>query len=1095
MTNQLDEIRTQVLTENTAQGVLNYLKEQESNRSQVRARWIWELLQNARDASTAIDTDLSVSIEQDEGKLVFRHSGASFKREEIAHLIYHGSTKVDSTETIGQYGSGFLTTHLLSPEIVVSGQLDSGEYFQFHLKREVGSVSQLSQSMERAWEAFKDSLVRTAPQTDDLPTGFLYPLDRRGLEAVDAGIATLKLCAPLVLAFNEEFSSIAIKSPNGTTDFKVVERARLEQYGLHKVTVTQIQNDDRTETEFLLAQGDKATVAVPLKSTDNASVCLPVGNIPRLFLGFPLMGTGNFSFPAIINSLYFTPTDNRHGAYLGQSDNDANLENQAVVEEACRLLINLLRHIGSHGWYDTYHLARIPVIQEQDWLNTKWLRQCIEERFVERVRQIPVVLNESDQEIPPDRLKLPVAETHESIVTLWNLLDGWDGMREVLPRKNEAVGWNDVLASWATMAECEVSSFEQAVDGRKLASDVHTKSHDPKADQITHRISRLNLKDGVSEVGWLDRLIRYLEDNGLRDVLREYRVIPSQESFLRTLNNLGVDQGIQEELKDIAHLLDWRVRCELRDTRLTSLRDEPGAGNWDVEYVLGQLISKLKARAAVNPDAKFQEASVRLFTWLVREDRPDLLGGFPMFVGDSDLAGSRIIHLSDNLQDNDRPLAPVRAWDEDLRKFSDLFPPTSILADAFFEASPRSEVWEVLNDRGFVRTNILTTNEEPFDRFFPDYPLPEGTHRTSGNVTTTDIARRAQIMDRVRDSRERGRLLWRFLTEWLIKVDSQSLEIQEANCECGETHRYYPADWITSLKENAWVRLANEGRDRATAQSLADLLRGSDSEPISLDRSDAAASLLGAIGITRLDLMREFVAEDDDARIAVDDAFTDMLTTTGGDVSYLNHAQQYIEDLKGDDGLPEVLEERRKRRRIVHDNQFLGKRVEDLVKESLEDEGFRVQRTGVGSDFKIEYDSAETGDIGRLELSKSGRTWLVEVKATRDQDVRMSVIQAKTAREQKDGFLLCVVPVQGETDELELEDIQATIRFVQNIGSRVGALCDDIDELDDVRDRITTGAPSDVRLEVVSGTARVRVSNSVWQNDGFPIAELPDRLR
>ena len=144
-----DEIRTRVLTDNTAQGVLNHLKALESNRAHVLTRWVWELLQNARDASIGSDTELVASVEQNEGELIFQHNGADFKIDEIAHLIYHGSTKVENPVAIGQYGSGFLATHLLSPEIEVSGLIENGRRFEFPLKREIGSVTELSQSMER----------------------------------------------------------------------------------------------------------------------------------------------------------------------------------------------------------------------------------------------------------------------------------------------------------------------------------------------------------------------------------------------------------------------------------------------------------------------------------------------------------------------------------------------------------------------------------------------------------------------------------------------------------------------------------------------------------------------------------------------------------------------------------------------------------------------------------------------------------------------------------------------------------------------------------------------------------------------------------
>ena len=169
-----DEIRTRILTENTAQSVLNHLKALESNRAHMRTRWIWELLQNARDTSVDTDTDLVASIEHKPGELVFQHNGPRFKIDEIAHLIYHGSTKVEDAGTIGQYGSGFLTTHLLSPEINISGQLDDDQSFVSRLKREIGSVQELSESMDRAWEEFNAS--STAPALGDFTTRFRYPI-------------------------------------------------------------------------------------------------------------------------------------------------------------------------------------------------------------------------------------------------------------------------------------------------------------------------------------------------------------------------------------------------------------------------------------------------------------------------------------------------------------------------------------------------------------------------------------------------------------------------------------------------------------------------------------------------------------------------------------------------------------------------------------------------------------------------------------------------------------------------------------------------------------------------------------------------------
>ena len=260
---EIDRIMHDAVIENTAQGVLHNLEELDRNRAHVLTRWVWELLQNARDAAVSPDTILVASIAIKEGEVIFRHNGANFKIEEIAHLIYHGSTKIENPETIGQYGSGFLATHLLSPEVEISGQLDDGRQFRFTLRREAVSVAALSESMARAQSDFKSSLSPSAA-TNHFTTKFRYKYTDSSDDAVERGVEELKKCAPFVVAFNREFSEIDIESPNGNVQFKVVERRQLEGDNLQQIKVSKVENGVAEEVRILLAHNDKTSVAFPL---------------------------------------------------------------------------------------------------------------------------------------------------------------------------------------------------------------------------------------------------------------------------------------------------------------------------------------------------------------------------------------------------------------------------------------------------------------------------------------------------------------------------------------------------------------------------------------------------------------------------------------------------------------------------------------------------------------------------------------------------------------------------------------------------------------------------------------------------------------
>ena len=302
-----EKIKARVLTENTAQGILNKLRELESDRSRMQKRWIWELLQNARDASTDADTHLVTKVKVNDDEVVFQHNGRGFTIDEVAHLIYHGSTKLEDESTIGQYGSGFLTTHLVSPEIDVSGQLNDGSPFRFRLKREIGSAKALSDSMNRAWSEFDASAEGAS---DGFTTRYRYPIGVESGGAVEEGIDTLQRCAPFVVVFNRQFRCINVESPDATTSFEVIERIPLQQDGLQTVTVGVRDRGSLKKQKYLLVEGERVSVTVPLNPTANGSVCVPLGEIPRLFLGFPLVGTETFSFPAVIKeSLIKSPMD------------------------------------------------------------------------------------------------------------------------------------------------------------------------------------------------------------------------------------------------------------------------------------------------------------------------------------------------------------------------------------------------------------------------------------------------------------------------------------------------------------------------------------------------------------------------------------------------------------------------------------------------------------------------------------------------------------------------------------------------------------------------------------------------------------------
>ncbi|MYF98187.1 hypothetical protein F4212_03495 [Candidatus Poribacteria bacterium] len=1083
--------RNRVLTSNTAQGVHKHLRALESNRSHVLPRWIWELLQNARDVADG-DANLEASVEVCDGELKFSHNGRGFEPDEITHLIYYGSTKFELEDPIGQFGSGFLTTHLLSPIVKVDGRLTDGREFVFELDRSGNSVADLQHCMDVSFEAFQSSLAPATASPGSVSTTFRYTIDEGALKVVDEGVRTLALAGPYVTVFNNVFKSIQFRTPEDRCILRVKGRASLADH-IEEVEVNVSTNDSETPKchSYIVAESDKVAVAVPFERRDDDVVLVSPPNVPKLVLGFPLVGTEDFSFPAVVHSLRFSPTEERDGVYLGQSGDRANQENQAVLEHACRLLLSIAEYAAKSGWSHSHVLAELPRIRPQRWLDETWLRSCLRTNLVDSIRAASLVLTESGNAIAPNASKLPIAASPEAVEKLWLLAYPLTSLKDTLPRQSEAQGWCSAANKWAALYDCLPGEFEETMDGRDLAECAES------AGSI--ETLRAQLEDGDA-TAWLDELHRFLANDGFDEELRELNIVPDQNGRFCALPELHRDRDISNELKEVAQLIGWDLRAELRDTRFGMFSDEPGAGDIDSDDVIRKLIELLRECMESPLDDDFKRASVRLFTWVATHDQWNHLEGFPTFSdGGNSSVPIKLLQQGDDT--SERPLAPIRTWPEPLQKYANLFPRRRILADDFAAALEDTSVWSALNERRFLRTNVLYTHaiSLSFDDFLPNEPLPEDDeekdeHRTDGTVEVKDVAYFSggdiAILSRVRQNRKLAQLFWDFLIQWLAVEDAKGLETQETACVCGSSHRYYPAAWLVPLANNRWVPLEGRRAARATASSLANLVRDNQFLTDLLRKSPQALALLKALGVSMPELIMELVTTDDDERAALDETLAKLLTSVGSD---WNRLQEFADDIQEDGELFDHLAERRERRRMVHENQRLGALVEELVKESLEGEGFHVRRTGVGSDFLIQSHPIGEDEHDRLELVRGDRTWLVEIKSTRDDSVRMTAVQARTSVDHRSDYLLCVVPINLELGDPDSEAVSQHMRFVDGIGVRLAGICANLENFENLRDRVTIEDAPGFRLEIDSGSPRIRIGRTVWEK-GFVLENLLTQL-
>ena len=96
------------------------------------------MCQNAKDVCN-FTGKVKICIDFDEGqrKVFFRHNGKAFSMDNILSLINQASSKdrSDGSERkSGKFRTGFITTHLLSEAVNISGILEAGSgYSKFNI--------------------------------------------------------------------------------------------------------------------------------------------------------------------------------------------------------------------------------------------------------------------------------------------------------------------------------------------------------------------------------------------------------------------------------------------------------------------------------------------------------------------------------------------------------------------------------------------------------------------------------------------------------------------------------------------------------------------------------------------------------------------------------------------------------------------------------------------------------------------------------------------------------------------------------------------------------------------------------------------------
>ena len=556
----LQLVATKILKE------LGDLQAKVANSPTAPRRWVWELIQNAKDVHPdgGVRIRLEFKPDADEPHVTFRHTGRPFTADDIRFLIEQISTKERSRtdegkpKTTGKFGTGFLTTHLLSETVYIAGVAKEPDEdfrrFEITLDRSSKTPEGLIAAIQQTKSSLKnlDELPPFDHIEGEYNTEFTYPLiDSMSREIAHAGIKDLTNCLPYSLVFVDEIDSVEVAPARCFFRARKSHRRLSDRLSLVSTTT----KDGDTQTTFMVARLTTkfTSIVVPVKEEHGSITILPIpDDVPRLFCDFPLLGTEEFPFPAVINNPTFNPTDPRDGVFLAPNRGRPHAQsevNKQLIQDAIRLYIHLLNHATSDEWKNLHLLAQIPRGYASASVDSKWLTERVKQPIIKRLRRASIVTTSTGELEAMLRDKdepfmwFPDAETKELRERLWQCANSWFPKR--LPQNSDVELWY------------------------KLTWRQHKLTIDNLAELVESQATLTTLKNALVEGGkvyaWLNDFYALLREDKQYDAIINKRLIfPNQNGDFCKKADLYRDAGdINSEFKEILYLLGRDLRAEL----------------------------------------------------------------------------------------------------------------------------------------------------------------------------------------------------------------------------------------------------------------------------------------------------------------------------------------------------------------------------------------------------------------------------------------------------------------------------------------------------------------------------------------------------
>lgn len=959
-----------------------------------KSRWVWELLQNAKDVAT--DNGVDVTYELKENQIIFSHNGIPFETEHLLAILYKTSTKSLGGEdgTTGKYGTGFVTTHILSRKLKIDG-IHKGE--DFSLRKFSLDIDRTAAGLNEseALEGMKESLFIAFQQIDkivenpsedisDLFHSFTYNLSVSSEKYAISGLEELEKNLPFVLLINKKEK----KHINSVTIIKDGERKVFQinpvPSNIDGLNYIEVEND----SGILYKETESIIFGLPVLNNDGIYTIESIERKSVLYKEFPLIGSENFHLPVFVQHKNFKPTEERDGIRTKKEDEDTQDStadnNRIYLKEFIKEYLTFISVLIDSNCNSLHHLALsgLPEFIEK-YHNEDWYLKNIQGPIRNLVSGNAIVKSVNGN------LRL-ISETKFPTVDFADDKDFFELLKELIPNQvpssDSSKDWNKIINqdfdNWNSDVTISVEDFLENL---------------PTIIDLSNQDTYQKLKNVYS---YLDA-----KNSKLGEIFPIYL---NEKNEFKTRLQVSQYPEIADEIKYVSKQLGRDLDDEFLNKQLGKVND---IKEFDLQEFYKSLNSDLISPLKIEEATDEQITAILHINTLFRSDRAQRREHWLGII--KELLPEKI---------NDKKIISIDY--ENYHYSAELWTAKYICGLIHEQQHFNSFVQTYFENNeelaykwlsSFI--NYINSSREEIKAFISKYkiiPVQDGSFvNDSESIFKEDDSRYFDetLKDIVKDhcryavrsflvSNELNISNFRKTPVSIItdKIDNLFLDpnIQSKVSVDGELHQVFLEinNWFEKFSDaSTYLKTFASKRDMLYVISLGE---GFSKQIMAINKSGKSMEDIAELAMINLSAseMREL----------------EIVANKLGTTELLQKAVEMIM----------IKEQREKWRQI-------GKTAEDAFKKVFSNLAMEVEITNpdVGKDFELILRS----DKFSVEIKN-----VIEGK----ESVRMSILQGSTAVKEKDNYALCVVTRPDDVTEITEDYFIKNAKFVANIGYQIG---------------------------------------------------------